>query len=89
MGENIYSMFKDPDQKEFIITGIIKDCILIAINEFKENEEQTIEKKWAFLVIDKLNEMKINLDDLADINELNILAQKISSHYGIERIGKV
>ena len=87
MGSKIFEMFNNPEKRDYILSGIIKDCILVALCEYMNNKDDIIEKRWAHLIIEKLEESKIDLNDLKDdIDEINKLAQSISSKYGIERL---
>lgn len=85
MGEDLRKLWGNNDTKELLYMPVIKDCILVALDEYKKDKEGIIEKKWANLFLEIIDRNE-RLDEDISVNDLNLIAQKISKKFGLLKI---
>lgn len=80
---------QDKNARPYLAMSVYKDCVLVALGRIISDKD--IEsRKWARALNSKLAESNISLpSDDADLDHLNLLAQKITSSIGIERLLKI
>ena len=87
MGSEIRSLWNKEHIKEYLQMPVIKDCILIALDEYRIDKDGIKEKKWAKLFIDQIdNEQGLGLN--TSIDELNLIAQEVSMKFTLNKIKK-
>ena len=87
MGSEIRSLWNKKHIKEYLQMPVIKDCILIALDEYRMDKDGIKEKKWAKLFIDQIdNEQGLGLN--TSIDELNLIAQEVSMKFTLNKIKK-
>ena len=85
MGSELKALWDNPQTKEYLFMPVIKDCILVALDEYRVNKEVIQEKKWANLFLEIIDSQH-GLDQEASVDELNLLAQKVSKKFGLTKI---
>ncbi len=89
MGKDIRSIWNeignDKEKQSYLAMSVYKDCLLMAIEELVNNEDAE-SQQWARSLLNKLRTLKISLPNVADLNEMNIIAQKLIKDVGIGRI---
>ena len=90
MGKNLFELWNelryDKDKRPFLAMSIYKDCFLHALEELQVNFEEVIENRWARALTLKLEELKVQLPDAKDLNEINLIAQKILESESVKKL---
>jgi hypothetical protein len=85
MGAQIKTLWDNTQTREYLFMPVIKDCILIAIDEYRRDKESVQERKWAKLFLEVIDyEQGIDVD--TTIDDLNMIAQKVSKKFGLAKI---
>lgn len=85
MGSEIKKLWDNTQIREYLFMPVIKDCILVAIDEFRRDKESVQEKRWAKLFLEVID-FEHGIDSDASVDELNLLAQKVSKKFGLSKI---
>lgn len=85
MGQDLRKMWGEHETKELLYMPVIKDCILIALDEYRKDKEAIIEKKWANLFLEIIDRNE-RIDEDISVNDLNLIAQEISKKFGLLKI---
>ncbi len=85
MGSEIKKLWDNTKIREYLFMPVIKDCILVAIDEFRRDKESVQEKRWAKLFLEVID-FEHGIDSDASVDELNLLAQKVSKKFGLSKI---
>jgi hypothetical protein len=90
MGKNFKEKWDDGESRKFLISGVIKDAILISLKEFILNREDVLSKRWASLVVEKFVEIEDDLQNYKDdLDKLNEIALEIAAKYTIAKMEQV
>ena len=84
MGKEIKSLWDNPETKDYLFMPVIKDAILVALDEYRADKESIQEKKWAKLFIDTIGAQRIIGNE--SVNELNLKAQEVSRNFCLMKI---
>ena len=85
MGTDIKALWDNPQTKEYLFMPVIKDCILVALDEYRVNKEAIQEKKWAKLFLETIDAQH-GIDEDTSVDDINLLAQKVSKKFGLMKI---
>jgi hypothetical protein len=75
----------DIDSRPFLAMSIYKDCFLHAIEELVNNED-ALEHRWARALSQKLEELNIAIPEKPDLNDMNLIAQKILENESVRKL---
>ncbi len=87
MGSEFHSLWNKENIKEYLFMAVIKDCILVALDEYRVNKDITQERRWAKLFIDEID-IEHELNEETSVDDLNLLAQKMSKKFTLNKIKK-
>ena len=90
MGKKFKEKWDDGESRKALISGVIKDAILISLKEFILNKEDVLSKRWASLVVEKFVEIEDDLHNYKeDLDKLNEIALEIAAKYTIAKMEQV
>ena len=90
MGEKFKEKWDDSESRKALISGVIKDAILISLKEFILNKEDVLSKRWASLVVEKFVEIEDDIQNYKDdLDKLNEIALGIAAKYTIAKMEQV
>ena len=75
----------DIDKRPFLAMSIYKDCFLHAIEELVSNED-SLERRWARALSQKLEELGVSVPDQPDLNEMNVIAQTLLINESVRKL---
>ena len=90
MGKKFKEKWDDGESRKALISGVIKDAILISLKEFILNKEDVLSKRWASLVVEKFVEIEDDIQNYKDdLDKLNEIALGIVAKYTIAKMEQV
>ena len=89
MGQKARSVWEhfygNPDSTPFLVTSILKDCILMAMQDMALSDDRD-SMYWSRHLGDLLEEMEVDFDDKTPLDRLNQIAQSLLSEKGMKRL---
>lgn len=90
MGKNLWHLWNElryeQDKRPFLAMSIYKDCFLVALEELQANFEEISETRWARALVQKVAELELEIPDSKDLNEMNLIAQKIIEDESVKKL---
>lgn len=90
MGEKLWGLWSqlryDQEARPYLAMSIYKDCFLHALEELHANFEEVVENRWARALVQKIEELGLSLPEEKDLNELNLMAQKILETESVKKL---
>ncbi len=87
MGSEFHALWYKENIQEYLHMAVIKDCILVALDEYRKNKDTIEERRWAKLFIDEID-IEQELNEETTVDDLNFLAQKMSMRFTLNKIKK-
>jgi len=75
----------DIDKRPFLAMSIYKDCFLHAIDELVNNKD-SLERRWARALSQKLEELRISIPVKPDLNDMNVIAQTLLINESVSKL---
>ena len=89
MGQKARSVWEhfygNADATPFLVTSILKDCILMAIQDMALSDDRD-SMYWSKHLGNLLQEMEVDFDDKTPLDRLNQIAQSLLSEKGMKRL---
>ncbi len=77
--------YGNPDSTPFLVTSILKDCILMAMQDMALSDDRD-SMYWSRHLGNLLEEMEVEFDDKTPLDRLNQIAQSLLSEKGMKRL---
>ncbi len=81
MGEEFHKMWENRETRDYLYSQVVKDCILVTLDEYRTNKDDILDKRWARKIMQAVVERNLDLDG-ATLNDLNYIAQELSEEHG-------